>query len=217
MWAISDSVKLGLFSADQVCRLAKISETQLRYWYQTNVFRPERLEKAYGPYHRVYSFRDVVGLRAIGILRNVYHVNLEDLRTVEARLKGTPDAGWSNVVFYVGEDRHVYFPDPKTGEMIAVTPTGQTSLFRMRAVITNVEKRLVRMNRRTKKQIGHIDHHRFIMRNASVIAGTRILTSSVFELYKAGFTPERIVAEYPRLTIRDVRAAIRFEKLKLAS
>ena len=30
-------MKLGFFSAEQVCHLAKISDTQLRYWHQTNI------------------------------------------------------------------------------------------------------------------------------------------------------------------------------------
>jgi uncharacterized protein (DUF433 family) len=210
-------MKLGVYSADQVCRLAKISDTQLRYWYDTRVFRPQPISGAYGAFRRAYSFRDVVGLRTISLLRNTHRVHLDDLREVEKRLKDTPDRDWSNVVFYVGEDRRIYFTDPTTGATVSINPLGQASLFRMRTVIKSVERQLVLMNRRTRNQIGKIDRSRYVLRNASVVAGTRIPTSSIYDLYQAGFNITRIVNEYPRLTPQDVRSAIQFEQLQVAS
>ncbi len=210
-------MKLGFFSAEQVCRLAQISDTQLRYWYRTNVFRPQRLKGPLGNFQQAYSFRDVVGLRTISILRNDNNVALKDLREIERKLKETPDADWSNVTFCIGEDGRIHFRDPKSGAAESVNPLGKASLFRMRTVINSVEKQLELMNRRTERQIGKIDRNRFIMRNASVVAGTRIPTSAIFDLYKSGLSFAQIVAEYPRLTERDVKAAIQFEQLKVAS
>ena len=73
------------------------------------------------------------------------------------------------------------------------------------------------MNRLTKRQIGKVDRNRYIMRNVPVIAGTRIPTSAIFDLHQNGFSLAQIVAEYPRLTERDVKAAIQFEQLQVAS
>jgi len=210
-------MKLGFFSAEQVCHLARISETQLRYWHQTKVFRPRRLADPLGPFRQAYSFRDIVGLRTISILRNDHNVALKDIREIEKRLKETPNADWSNVTFYIGEDGRIYFKDPKTRAALSVKPVGQTSLFRMRTVIESVEKQLKLMNRRTKLQIGKVDRNRYIMRNAPVIAGTRIPTSAILDLYQNGFSPAQIVTEYPRLTEHDVEAAIQFEQLQVAS
>jgi uncharacterized protein (DUF433 family) len=210
-------MKLGFFSAEQTCRLAKISRSQLRHWYDTKVFRPQVIEGQTGAFRHVYSFRDVVGLRTISILRNTHRVALKDIRQIEQRLKSTPAAEWSTTVFYVGEGGRVYFEDPQTGETVAVNPIGQTSLFRMRTVIRHVEQQLALMNRRTKRQIGRVTNSRYVMHNASVIAGTRIPTNAIYDLNQAGFSIPQIVSEHPRLTEKDIRAAIQFEQLKVAS
>lgn len=210
-------MKLGLYSGEQVCRLAKISPTQLRYWYKTAVFRPETIEGETGSFKRAYSFHDIVGLRTISILRNQHHVKLDNLREVERRLKSTPDTDWSNVVFYIGQGGKIYFDDPTTGTRMAIEPIGQISLFKVVTVIRSVEGELVLMNRRTKRQIGKIEQSRLVMRAAPVVAGTRIPTSAIYDLHKNGFTVDRIISEYPRLTQRDVRAAIKFQELRLAS
>jgi uncharacterized protein (DUF433 family) len=209
-------VRLGLYSGKQVCRLARISVTQLRYWYRTRVFQPETIDGETGAFRRVYSFRDVVGLRTISTLRNQHHVKLDDLREVERRLKATPEAAWSDLVFYLGRDGKIYFDDPRSGKRVALHPVGQVSLFPMVAVIRSVERQLALLNRRTKRQIGKIEQNRNVMRAASVIAGTRVPTSAIYDLHRSGFTFARIISEYPRLKEKDVRAAIRFEELKLA-
>ena len=165
-------MKRRLFTAEQACRLAKILKSRFQYWNRTHVFDPTPLEGSFSAFRRVYSFRDIVGLRTVTLLRDTYHADLDDLREVERRLKTTPDAGWSTVVFRLGEDGQIYFDDPTTGATVAVSPTGQTSLFRMKAVIRSVERQLVLLNRRTKRQIGKIERNRYVMNNASVVAGT---------------------------------------------
>ena len=207
-------MKLGFFTAEQVCRLAKTSDPQLRYWNQTKVFTPQAAKGA-GPYRRICTFRDIVGLRAISILRNKYNVGLNDLRKIEHRLKAAGDADWSNLRFYVGEDAHVYFVDPESGDTLAVHPIGQKPLFKMQAIARGIEKNLARMNKRTSRQIGKIDQNRYVLQNSMVIAGTRVPTSAIYSFYRAGYSPEQIVQQYPRLTPDDVKAAIDFEKLKL--
>jgi uncharacterized protein (DUF433 family) len=73
------------------------------------------------------------------------------------------------------------------------------------------------MNRRKPKQIGKIEQHRFVAKNAPVIAGTRIPTTAIYNLHEAGYSTERIISEYPRLTQADVKAAIQHERLRYAS
>jgi DNA-binding transcriptional MerR regulator len=89
-------MKLGFFSAEQTCRLAKISRSQLRHWYDTKVFRPQVIEGQTGAFRHVYSFRDVVGLRTISILRNTHRVALKDIRQIEQRLKSYSGCGMVN-------------------------------------------------------------------------------------------------------------------------
>jgi uncharacterized protein (DUF433 family) len=206
-------MKLGFFSASQVCRLAKISESQLRYWHKTKVFQPQPLEGS-GPFRRVYTFRDVVGLKTVSILRNKYSVELNDLRVIEEKLKDAT-IDWSSLVFYIGEDRRIYFRDPANGDTVATHPMGQRPLLKMQAIARGIEKNLVRMQKRTVKQIGKIDQNRYILQNAMVIAGTRIPTSAIYGFHKAGYSAQEIVKQYPRLTPDDVKSAIEYEGLKL--
>lgn len=42
------------------------------------------------------------------------------------------------------------------------------------------------------------------------IRGTRIMVSVILDNLAEGLSPEEIVAEYPALTLEDVRAAIRY-------
>jgi uncharacterized protein (DUF433 family) len=53
-----------------------------------------------------------------------------------------------------------------------------------------------------------IDHR--IMGGVPCIAGTRIPVATVVGLLAEGVTPDGVVAEYPQLTLDDVRAALRY-------
>lgn len=59
-----------------------------------------------------------------------------------------------------------------------------------------------------------VEQSRRVLRNAPVIAGTRIPTAAVKRYKEAGFTVEQILAEYPDLTRQDVEAALKFEENK---
>lgn len=211
-------MKLGLFTADQVCTLCGVSARQLGYWDDTEFFKPKYADDYRHAFNRVYSFRDVVGLRTIALLRNKYKVPLTpDLRDISAELKKKPDADWSTLIFFRDPMGRVYFQHPQTGEVVGTRPHGQRPLFKMSEIIRKVKQNLVRMNRRKPKQLGKIERNRFIAQNAEVIAGTRIPTAAIYRLYKAGFDTHAIIKEYPRLTPTDVKAAIQNEQLKAAS
>src|SRR5438105_15922023 len=86
------------FTAEHVCRLTGLSRRQLRYWDTTGFFSPTDVPSTGGRiFARIYSFRDVVGLRAIAILRNSHHVPLQELRRVGAWLKQHHDSPWSGL------------------------------------------------------------------------------------------------------------------------
>ncbi len=69
-----------------------------------------------------------------------------------------------------------------------------------------------KLRERTKADLGKISRKRYIVRNAYVIAGTRIRTEGIWNFHRAGYDTKAIVYEYPRLTPKDVRAAVRFEQ-----
>jgi uncharacterized protein (DUF433 family) len=86
----------------------------------------------------------------------------------------------------------------------------------MKEIIRNVEQSLRRLNRRTPNQVGKIDQNRYVVRNEPVIAGTRVTTSSIYRLHKAGYSSEAIIREFPRLRPADVEAAIKHAQLRIA-
>jgi uncharacterized protein (DUF433 family) len=53
-----------------------------------------------------------------------------------------------------------------------------------------------------------------ILSGKPVIRGTRIPISLILNLLAHGYTPERVVAEYPILTAEDVRAALYYASVR---
>ncbi len=200
------------FTTDHVARLTGLSDRQLRYWDETGFFAPAYSKERRRPYSRIYSFRDVIGLRAIAVLRNKHQVPPQELRRVGAWLQKRCDAPWSALRFYVC-GRRVYFDDPAASAILAGTPVGQASFpFELEPVAADMKQRIDRMRERGTSQIGKIEQHRHVVHNAPVLAGTRIPTSAVWNFHQAGYGPEAIIQEYPRLTVYDVLAAIGYEE-----
>jgi DNA-binding transcriptional MerR regulator len=202
------------FSAEQVCRLTRLSHHQLRYWDSTGFFTPEYAgEGSRGSFVRIYSFRDLVGLRAIAMLRQ--RLPLQQLREIGAWLKQRHDAPWSSLRFFVAGQR-VYFADPETGTPIdARRPSRQAALdVDLEAVADDVGAAAERLRERTRDQIGRIGRNRYVVHNAHVIAGTRIPTSAVWNLHEADYDTAAIIREFPRLTPADIRNAIAFERTR---
>src|SRR3989304_2807246 len=98
------------FTIDQVSRLTDLSVSRLRRWDNERFFVPHYAdENRRLPYSRLYSFRDVVGLRTLAMLRNL-KVPMAELRNVRAWLSERYDAPWSQLAFYV-VGGHVFFDD----------------------------------------------------------------------------------------------------------
>jgi uncharacterized protein (DUF433 family) len=199
------------FSAEQVSKLSGLSTRQLRYWDETDFFHPNFLDKPGKPYGRVYSFRDVVSLRVLALLRNKYQVSLQELRKVGQWLAQQSDDDWAASRFYVA-GRHVYFYGPRTQALHEGRRPQQSVIpVELQEVVADTERRAQEMQKRTEDEIGHISQHRYISHNAPVLSGTRIRTSAIWSFHRAGYSTNEILKEYPRLTQADIEAAIDFE------
>jgi DNA-binding transcriptional MerR regulator len=210
----SEPVGSLLFTADQVCRITGLSQGQLRYWDKTGFFSPEYTDDNVRPFSRIYSFRDVVGLYTIGLLRKRHGFPLQQLRTVGDFLHQHHDAPWSGLaLFVVGQD--IAFQAPSMPLTSARDMPGQGFLvtdLRLEKVARHVEGKAKRLRRRRPNQIGKIDRNRYILHNASVVAGTRISTAAVWNFHTAGYDEDAIIREYPRLKRDDIKAAIVHER-----
>ncbi len=201
------------FSAEHVERLTGLTRRQLAYWDRTGFFSPRYSdENRHRPYSRIYSFRDVVGLRAIAVLHGRYGIGLRELRKVGKHLQQHHETPWASLTLYVG-GKKVFFDDPETGARLAGHLRGQHVMpFAMAAIEREVRTAAEELRTRRADQVGQLEKHRYVVHNAMVLAGTRIPTSAVWDFYQAGYDTEAIIREYPRLTPADIQTAIAYEE-----
>lgn len=204
--------ELVAFTAEHVCRLTGLSARQLRYWDQTAFFSPTLLDdysrRAFG---RIYSFRDVVGLRVIGVLRKEHNIPLQELRRVGEWLHSRHDDPWSSLRFAL-KGRKVVFQDPGSGVVVEPIGAGQEVLpIALEPIANEMRDAAAHLRDRQTDQFGRLSRNRYVVHNAWVVAGTRIPTTAVWNFHDAGYSTEDIIREYPRLTPGDVVAAVAFE------
>lgn len=199
-------------TAEHVRRLTGSTDRQLRYWDTTGFFAPSYADVCRRrPFGRIYSFRDVVGLRTLAILRNRHKVPLQELRTV-AKSLSEDEAPWASRRFFVA-GRHVYFEHPETHALVAARPASQTVLpIAMHEIIRATEEDVAKLQERPAKEIGRVVRNRFVLHNAPVLAGTRVPTRAIWGFHAAGYDTDAILREYPGLQPADVEAAIAFER-----
>jgi uncharacterized protein (DUF433 family) len=204
-------VLVDLFSVDQASRLTGLSSSQLVAWDRAGVLHPYWNSNGYD-YGRYYSFRDIVVLRAFAMLRNEHRVPLSELRKVVNWLNEQRDSPWEDLRINV-KGRHVECDGPRDGNLNGSRPAGDGSAsIRLASVADEMRERVEAAKRRQPDEIGRIVQKRRVLRNAPVLAGTRIPTSAVWDFHEAGYTAEQIIDEYPRLYPEDIRAAIEFEQ-----
>ena len=201
------STTISAFSEDHVVQLTGLTKRQLRAWDKRGFFAPHyAYEDRRAPYSRIYSFRDVVGLRTIAILLKDHHVSLSTLIAAASELDRRGYEHWADVTLHV-INREVHF-QKRGSEEVEGLKTGQFAMLPIIDVIDDVTTRLEALKHRSDKEIGRIERHRHVMRNAPVVAGTRITVATIQRYAEAGYSTEQILSEYPTLTERDIEAAI---------
>jgi DNA-binding transcriptional MerR regulator len=199
---------LAAFSEEHVNRVTGLSIGRLRYWARTGFFRPSFVEDAsHLPYSRFYSFRDVVALRTLEMLRIQNGVPLQHLRKVAEKLSHLKDDLWIKTTLYVA-NRRVVFSDPITGNPQEVVSGQFVMEYPLIKMIEDTSERIELVGQRAANQVGRVARIRGLNRNAWTISGTRIPVASVRRLHEDGYSVDQIIAEYPNLTEEDVMAAL---------
>jgi uncharacterized protein (DUF433 family) len=104
----------------------------------------------------------------------------------------------------------VAFINPETKQPQEVV-SGQYLLgIPLAKVIEDTTADIIKFRKRREDTIGRVTQQRSIVRNAPVVAGTRIAVGSIVGLHEDGYSTEAIIAEYPDLTPADVEAALRY-------
>lgn len=203
---------IAAFSAEQVERLTGLTKSRLLYWDRTGFFAPSYADDdRRSPYSRIYSFRDVVGLRTLWRLTEEFHVTLQHLRKVAEKLSHLANDLWSAQVLYVLE-RKVVFDETGAGRLREVLSGQYVNGLALGEVISDMRRAVDQLRQRRDDQIGQITRSRFVNHNAAVIAGTRIPISAIRDFDAAGYTVQQIVEEYPDLTERDIAAALSYQE-----
>lgn len=204
---MSDDNVIGAFSEEQASLLTKVSLHQLRRWDREGFFAPSYgVSEPHVPYGRLYSFRDIVSLRILNDLRNDKGISLQHLKQVSKKLSHLGDARWTATTLYVLGKR-VVFTDPRTSLRAEVVSGQRVFDIPLRVAIASTRKAVQALNRRDD-DVGKFSQHKFVAQNQQVFAGTRIPVRAVREFAAAGYSVERIIAEYPDLTAADITAAM---------
>jgi uncharacterized protein (DUF433 family) len=208
-----DPLVISLFSPDQVRRLTGLSARQLSYWDQTRFFQPALPDQEGERFGRVYSFQDLVGLRVIALMRQ--RVPLQELRRVGAWLDEHRDS-WAGRQFWI-RSRRVYWDD-EVGRRVGTRQPHQAEMrIEMDAVAQDMREAIAALRKRDPAQVGQVERRRYTVGHEPVIAGTRIPTRAIWQLHQAGYSRKAIQTEFPRLTHRDIAAALESEEHRRAS
>lgn len=207
---------VAAFSEEQVERITGLSKSRLRYWARTDFFTPSFVDDDPRlPFSRFYSFKDIVALRTLEMLRVQNDVPLQHLRKVADKLSHLKDELWTKTTLYV-VNRRVVIVSPETDTPQEVV-SGQYLLgIPLRRVIKDTKSDIVHLTSRSRSAVGRITRTRGINRNGWVIEGTRIPVAAVKRLHEDGFDIKSIIAEYPDLTPEDVEAALNHKDDKAA-
>ena len=207
---------VGAFTTDQASELTNLSSSTLRYWDKTEFYSPEAGRHRAGPYSLLYSFRDIVALRTIGLLRE--HASLQSLRRAVDLLRKHDYHPWANLEFFRREgDPTIFFVVEKKPIVVANANSQITFNIELAKVSDNMLDLVRQMRERKSEEIGQTSQHRYVAHNQRVVAGTRIPTSAIWEFHQAGYSTNEIIEEYPRLEPPDIREAIRLHEDEAAA
>lgn len=207
---------IAAFSEEQAQRLTGLTIGRLRYWHRTGFFAPAFVEENQRlPFSRFYSFKDIVALRTLEMLRVQNNVALQHLRRVAEKLSHLKDALWTKTTLWV-INRKVVFEDPETGKPQEVVSGQYLMSIPLSKIVSDTSHDVDALRQRSPAQIGSITKTQGIAHTAPAIAGTRIPVAAIRRLAEDGYSTLQIIEEYPDLTVADVDAAIAYQAARAA-
>lgn len=208
---------IAAFSEEQAERLTGVSTRQLRYWDSIDFYNPTYADpNRRVAFSRVYSFKDIVALRVLNILRNQYSVPLQHLRDVSGHLSGSQENRWTGIKLWV-LNRRVVWEEPGTKLPQEIVSNQYVVPMILETVANDTRNNVATFNVRPDADRGQVVRSRFISHNAYVIKGTRIPVDAIKRFAAAGYTTDQIMREYPDLNDKDIEAAIAHEATRAAA
>ncbi len=199
------TAEFSAFSLDDVVSLTGLTKHQLRYWDESGLFCPSFNVDG----RRVYSFRDLVGLRALAGIRK--RLSLQAIRKFSEELNRSYESPWSSLKFLFAGDELAY-QEPWSLQILSAKYPGQEIIPIDLEAVRGTTITAVNRRAESSREVGKVVRMRDVMRNKPVLAGTRVTTRAVYEFHQDGYSVEEILSQYPGLTAEDVRAAVRWEE-----
>ena len=198
------------FTSEQVMRITGVTRRRLNYWLDKNVISTDVSEGRGRGRVRLWSFTNLLEVRVALFLRE--RISLQLLRDVVHALRGRGLAhplaevrvavmeASSRTSRIVVKGADGTWEEPLTGQLVMelVVPLGR---FR-----SELENEVV-VDRDRRRRPGVVERRRGRLGSAPVFSGTRVPVAAVKRLQRAGWSDKRILAEYPGLTLADLRAA----------
>jgi uncharacterized protein (DUF433 family) len=195
-----------IFGIDSVAGLTGLSKPLLRRWARDGFYVPELGLNVGEP---LFSFRDVVSLRVLSILRNDFGISRQHLRRVGERLRQEEDHPWASLRLGV-TGKEVVFIEPGTGRVVSTKPHGNylfSNILEIKAVEANMRSHASRLMHRQRNQFGKIERRRAVLGGRTVFAGTRIAVEPIAAALRRGTSPKWVLENYPTLRRADIELA----------
>lgn len=198
---------IGAFSEDQVAKLTGLSRGQLRAWNRRGFIRPDyKGEGDRKPFTHIYSFKDLLKLRVLNQLRNVYNVPMRELERVENELAHMGDEKWTSQKLWV-LNRRVVFEEPESHRKREIASKQFVAEIPLQVVTADTRQDIQKLNRRDEGTVGRIQRRKHVHSSEPVFAGTRIPVRAIADYIQAGQPDEAIIDQFPGLELEDISAA----------
>jgi len=201
---MSNKVIIGAFSEDQASRLSGRSGL-VKASLNGSLAQKDS-------FTNIYSYKDLLRLRVLAQLRNVFGVLPAELKRAGKILerKLGKDA-WVNTKLWV-RNRKVVFVEPESLKHREISSGQYVAEIALEVVTKSAQEDIKRLNRRGKSEYGKIVKIRQLKSSANVFAGTRIPVSAIQQFIDAGQSDDKILAEFPSLNILDVTVARKMKR-----
>ena len=190
------------FTADQAAEIALLSKRQISEWHKRGFFIPDLSFQDNYPQNRIYSFKNVVGLKIIFKLKAEFKVHFEELKKASGWLRERELNYWADQSIYVIK-KQIHF---ETSGSIENTD-GQMAFIDLVDAISDVANKIRQIGERQEEDYGVIARNKFVMGNESVFSKTRIPVRVVIGFLEAGADIAAILSQYPVLRPKDIEAA----------
>jgi uncharacterized protein (DUF433 family) len=203
--AVQESVPT-IFGVDAVAGLTGLSKPLLRRWARDGFYVPERGLHVGEP---LFSFRDVVSLRVLAILRKGHGISRQELRRVGKRLREEHDHPWASLRLGV-HGNEVLFIEPDSGRVVSTKPHGNyvfDEILDIKVVEASMRTQASRLMHRHRDQVGKTEKKRAILGGRTVFAGTRIAVEPIADALRRGVPEKWVLENFPTLRRADVELA----------